>query len=169
MFEAKDKEHEEFDKIMADSSYLPELDRSRLSIQSHLNISNNTYYDWKRASGTFDIREAFLKDQEKIWNTFMDGVKNNKISPGLFRTFAQLVGELVERKEESIKVEFSVSDRIRIASQLRDELRREWETSGSCAVCGQSSALRNQVRSNTEPEFSENREVGTVGLSIRPV
>lgn len=164
--EAKTEVHDEFNKIQTNPEYKKSLGLfTDKDVYKHLNISNMTYYKWKGqgGNGDFDIREAFLKDQKKIWEAFMKAVNQNKINAQVFRTFAQLANELVEKRGEKLAV-VSTADRIRVATELRDGLRREFQDTGSCPICNFHKALRHEVCVDTEPEQSEDREVAALGL-----
>ena len=105
-------------------------------------VSGTTLIKWKKQREPFDIREAFLKDQEKIWNAFMGAVKAKKINAQLFRTFAQLANELVERKEETVKLELTANDRTRIARETINGLRENYQRNGGyCPICQRSPIL----------------------------
>jgi len=170
-YAGKPEQKVEFKRIMA----LSEEERESLfgsagAIQEHLGISRQTYNLWNRQGSTveFNIRDAFLKDQNKIWKAFMNAVVEGKINAQLFRTFAQLANELVEKREDNVRFELTSSDRIGIANQLRDSLRREYENSGSCPICFQPKILRHEICLGAESEQPEDREVAAVALPIRP-
>ncbi len=140
-------------------------------IADHIGTSTNSLQKWREkrgsggANGGFDMRKAFLEDQKVIWDGFMGAVKSGKINAQLFRTFAQLANELVEKREDTHKVEFNANDRIRVATELCDSLISEYRDTGTCPVCGFSKIL------HVEPRLADGREqqpedtVATVALS----
>ena len=144
-------------------------------IADHIGTSTNSLQKWreKRGSGganeDFDMRLAFLNDRKVIWDAFMGAVKSGKINAQLFRTFAQLANELVERKEETVKLELTANDRTRIARETINGLRENYQRDGGyCPVCSRPEALRLDAHLDTEPEHTEGGEVATVGISARP-
>ena len=158
---------------------LPEEERSPILTEDvyskSVGVSRTTLIKWrgqrdkervKENAGEFDIREAFLTDQKLIWDAFMKAVKADRINATLFRTFAQLANELVERKEETVKLELTASDRTRIARETINGLRENYQRNGGyCPVCSRPEALRIDARVDTEPEHAEGGEVATVAVS----
>jgi len=160
---------EEHRRLMTDPSYRPEVSRDVANICSILDIkSPNTHYRWlreyERGNGEFDLRKALNDNKEELFDALMKAVKNGRPNSQILKLFTQLTGDLVDRKEESIRVDFTPTDRIRIGAELRDHLRREWETTGNCPVCGQCKALRHEVCVDSKSELPEDREVATLGL-----
>lgn len=81
--------------------------------------------------------------------------------------YAKLNGWLLEKKEDK-KNEPIASDYIRWSKQLIEELRRQ--RGGSCPMCGGLQEVSEEPRIHTdEGEAAEGNEVGSVGLSARPV
>ena len=81
------------------------------------------------------------------------------------QNYGRMLGVFTDKREDTLRVEFTPTDRIRQARELRDELRRELDESGSCPLCGFSKVLRHEVCLDTESEHSEDREVAALGLS----
>ncbi len=74
-------------------------------------------------------------------------------------------GALNENKEDR-KFELTVSDRIRIAREVVNGLREDYQRiGGNCPVCGFSKTLCDKPRMDTEPEHAESGEVATLGVS----
>ncbi len=154
---------------------LPEDERSSIltedAYSKSVGVSRQTLIKWKkqRDTGEFDIREAFLKDQEKIWDGFMGAVKSGKINAQLFRTFAQLANELVEKKEETVKLELTANDRTRIARETINGLREDYQRNGGyCPICSRPETICVEPVLDTESRDAEGGEVGTLALSLRP-
>ncbi len=117
------------------------------------------------ANGDFDIREAFRKDYKMLWELFTKEAKEGKINATLFKTFAQLADELVEKREDTLKVEFTANDRIRVAAELCDSLISEYRDTGNCPVCGFSKALHVPSLLVDRREQQPEDTVATVALS----
>ena len=55
--------------------------------------------------------------------------------------YAKIKGILTDKREDTLKVEFTPKDRIRIAREVISGLRAEYQTrGGSCPICGQCKA-----------------------------
>ena len=156
--------HAEFDRIWGDPTYKPEIPRTMKAISKHLGKHEQTCYGWKKAfrgNGGYNSDE-YLETQNKTVDEAL--IKAcEKGSPQALMTYFKRTGKIVEKREDTLTV-VSTADRIRIARELRDGLRREWEDAGSCPICFQSKALRHEVCVDTESEYGENREVATLGL-----
>jgi len=149
--------------------------RTQNELASHLGVKpqyiNNVLREKEKSSeplGEFDLREAFAKDQKKIWRAFMDAVNNGQINANALRTLAQIAGKLVERREDTIKVDLTPADKIRIGAEYRDALIAEFRDTGYCSICGFNKALRNQPLLPSEPEQPEDREMAAVAVPARP-
>ncbi len=154
---------------------LPEDERSPIltedAYSKSVGVSRQTLIKWKkqRDTGEFDIREAFRAEKKLIWDAFLGAVKTGKINAQLFRTFAQLANELVERKEDTLKLEFTANDRTRIARETINGLRENYQRNGGyCPVCSRPETLCIDAHLDTEPEHTEDREVAAVGIPARP-
>lgn len=144
--------HKEFDHIWGDPTYKPEIPRTMIAISKHLGKHEQTCYSWKKAfkgSGDFNIRDAFLKDQEKIWDAFMKAVGDKKINAQLFRTFAQLANELVEKREDKLTVEYTPDQIADNAERFIGYLKESLEANGgTCPVCLKPHLLLDEVCNN---------------------
>lgn len=150
--------HEEFNRLFSDLDYKPEVKRAPNDIQALLKITNNTYYAWKN--------ELKAKEQTSDFDNFIAKLKS-EATTGKNAQFARLYYDYLglNKKEDSTKSEFSPSDRIRIAIQIRDDLRREYETSGNCPVCNRCKVLRHSICMDSESELEQGGEVATVAVS----
>jgi len=85
------------------------------------------------------------------------------------RTYYQLTQRLIEKREETHKVEFTPADHTRIARETINGLREEYQQLGGiCPVCNQPKAFCDEVGSNPEPKLPEGGEMATLALSARP-
>lgn len=91
----------------------------------------------------FDIKDFLNKPENKqlLANAFIDGLNGKRTNSQLFKLITQLTGDLVEKREDNVKVEFTTNDRVRIAIELRETLRRELEDTGTCPICCQHKTL----------------------------
>jgi len=177
MFEEKVKEKEIFTRIYQD----PE-ERKRLGIagtQTAMakyagispNLANKLAQRLRKnltKTDGFDLRRAFIDEQEKIWNAFMDAVTEKRISPQVFKIFAQLAGQLVEKREENLKVEFTASNRISIARDLVEGLKNELRDTGVCVICGQRQAFHADPCLHQGREQHEEDEMAALALPHGP-
>ena len=76
-------------------------------------------------------------------------------SPKALETFYKLNRRLIERKEETVKVEHTVADRQRIAEIVLDGFQEDFRRCGVCQVCGFSKALRIELCVDSKPELTE--------------
>ena len=151
--------------------------KTQKAICQHLGVSLVTGSAWNKKANKehperrakvpveFDIRQAFKENYEIIWNAFLKAVKEERISPTVFRTFAQLAGELVEKREDTVKVEFTVGDRQRLTASIITELREDARITGVCSICGVSQALCNKSLLLAEPKHPADREVEALEVS----
>lgn len=116
-------------------------------------------------NGELDTRKFLNANKGKLLNAIIDGLDGKRTNSQLLRLVAQLTGDLVEKTEDTVKVEFTIADRQQAAADLIEGLRRETETTGICVVCGQRKALRLESCSNPEPEHTKDSEVATVAVS----
>lgn len=77
----------------------------------------------------------------------------------------KLAGLLIEKREDTVKVEFTSTDRIRIAGELADGLRREWENFGICSICGQCKEVHVPILLATGREQQQEDPVATLAVS----
>ncbi len=164
-FEEKIKEKADFIRIYGDKE---EQDRLGIhgvaEISEYAGISHVLGHKLVNRGDT-DINynsDKFLETKNKVVDEAL--IKAcEKGSPQALVTYFKRTGKIVEKREDTLTV-VSTADRIRIARELRDGLRREWEDSRSCPVCHQSKALLNEVCDYTESKYGEDREVATLGL-----
>ncbi len=135
------------------------------------NVSRPTLIKWreKRSNGDFNL-QSFLTDNKKLLaDALLLAAKNPRTNATALKLFAQLTGDLVEKKEETVKLELTANDRTRIARETINGLRENYQRNGGyCPVCSRPEALRLDAHLDTEPEHTEDREVAAVGISTRP-
>lgn len=175
MYEEKVAEKAKFYEwldLSEEERVLNNLPLSKTKMAEHLSVSAMTLIKWEKKrggggnNGQFNLQEAFRKDYKKIWDAFIDAVNKGKINAQLFRTFAQLANELVEKREDTVKFELTANDRITIARETVNGLREEYKrNNGYCSVCGQSPPVPDSPLFLDESKFSSGREVGTVAVS----
>ena len=181
MFKPREKERTRFEEIENNPELKIELGLTNAKSyvayfdENYEHVGAATVQNWinkrkktirKSKDSSFDIREAFIKDQKKIWDAFMVAVGKKQINAQLFRTFAQLADQLVEKKE--VNIDFAPTDRIKLATELRDWLIQQYKDTGMCEICHRPQILRHEICLDTKSKFSEDREVGTLELSTRP-
>jgi hypothetical protein len=141
--ESKDKEKEEFKKIMTDPAYKQSLGlTTQHSICVYLKITSVTFSKWQKSlervdGGDFDIKE-FLgspENKEKLARAALKAATvggNSKSMETLFK----LVGELDKGKEGANKLEYTNNDIALQSERFIAYLREIYERNGGkCPIC----------------------------------
>ena len=111
---------------------------------------------------TADDYDTFMAHLKKEVFKFNCPVRRQEI-------YMQLMGWKTDNKDGKNEFELDATSYNKIATEVTERLRgnhREW--GGICPVCGLSQTLRNEPRLDSKPEHTEDREVETVALSVRP-
>lgn len=74
----------------------------------------------------------------------------------------KLVGLLIDKKEETVKFEFTTSDKLQLTAAIINGLREEKGVTGVCPVCFQREALCIESCLDSKPEYSDDREMEAV-------
>jgi hypothetical protein len=147
------------------------VDQKRFAI--HHGVAEAKLTRWKKrmlgevSSDDFDVKAFLSKNKKEIAENLLALIRQKKNTKSV-ELALKVLGELVEKREETHKVEFTPSDRVAIARQLRDELRREFQDFGVCPVCGFNKEIRHEVGVDTKPELGQDREVAAVALLAGP-
>ena len=88
-----------------------------------------------------------------------------KGSPQALQTFYKLNQRLIDRKEESVKVEFTIRDRQELTAGIINGLREEARVTGVCSVCGKSEILCNELLLPAKSKYSESGTMEAVEVS----
>lgn len=133
-------------------------------------ITEQTLSAWNKELDAKKPKEANGIHNLEDFLGYMRSLAFNPKSLGKDRElYAKLLGWLTEKREDTVKVEFTPADYTRIARETIGQLRAELESGGGrCPVCGQYKALRNGARLDTESEHTEDREVAALALPPRP-
>ncbi|KKM18526.1 hypothetical protein LCGC14_1664860 [marine sediment metagenome] len=113
-------------------------------------VSRPTLIKWreKRSNGGFDL-QSFLTDNKKLLaDALLLAAKNPRTNATALKLFAQLTGDLVEKKEETVKVEYSSGEIARDAGQIITYLRERLSEAGVCPVCQRPIVLLKEVCAN---------------------
>ena len=140
--------------------------KTNKKMAAHLGVSEGSIFNWGKElkkPSEFNLREAWEQEEETIWNSFMEKVKEGKINSAALKTLAQLADKLVEKKEESVKIDFTPTDRIRIAQDVIEGLKLQ-SNGGRCPICGKSSIFLDDPCLFTGREQQEESPVATVEL-----
>jgi len=122
----------------------------------------------KIVNGDFDLKGYLRGNLPEIAKVLVHKIKTGKGTKSI-EVALKALGELVEKREDTLKLEYTPADHTRIARETIIGLREEYQQLGGiCPVCNQSKALRIEARLDTEPEQPEDREVATVALPARP-
>lgn len=117
----------------------------------------------RKLDDNFNIKNYLGKNKKVIADRLLKMINEGKTVRSVELALRTL-GELIEKKEEVHKVEFTVTDRQQIATEFLEGLRREAKDSGICPVCDKSKALRLEPCLDTEPEHETDREVAVLEL-----
>lgn len=109
----------------------------------------------KKERENFDPQTYMQANLEKIFKK-LTTVISQKGTAKHIEMALKLMGLLVEKREDTHKFELTPDDRIRIATQFLDNLRREYEDTGTCSVCGQCKLLCDPILLGSESELQEN-------------
>jgi len=129
-------------------------------------VSDPTLRKWDkqaRAADGFDA-DGYINDNlEQILKSLIKSIKD-KGAPKNIETALKLAGMLIERREDRVKVEFTPTDRIAIATEFREALIGEFRDTGVCSICGFSKALYDQPRLDKGREQEQEGEMATLAL-----
>jgi hypothetical protein len=163
------EKHQKFNELMEKTP--DELKVMGLNyIQDHygyLGVSAVTYNKWRRQwedrnrTPETDVEEAVKELSDMALGKATPNMAKIKSIELLLKRNRELNGK------ENVKDEFTASDRINQSIKLREELRREFEITGSCPCCGFSKILRIQPCMDSKPEHAEDSQVATLELSAR--
>ena len=122
----------------------------------------------KILNGDFNPQAYMQGNLEKIFKKLTATIAQ-KGSAKHIEMALKLMGLLVEKREETHKVEFTPADYTRIARETINGLRDDFETGGGrCPICGQYKEICDRPLLDSESKFSESGEMATVAVSTRP-
>ena len=137
-----------------------------VSIYTHIGITARTYSKWMEGEDkTVDSSLSILdRANDSIDEALIVSCKKGNSSS--LRTFFQLQNRLVERKEEKLKVEFSVGERFQIANEVIAGLREQYKLGGrACAVCGRPPVLLAELCEDRGQDTPEGTAVPSIPVS----
>jgi len=140
--------------------------------KAHL-ISNQSLHNWRKQisdngqSGDFDPKNYIDANLEKLLKKLIGVASGERGTAKHLELALKLAGLLVEKREETHKLEFTPSDRIRVATELRDDILAELRTTGVCPCCHQRQALY-AGELDTGREQQQEDTVATLALPARP-
>ncbi len=104
----------------------------------------------------FDLKAYLRQNLKDIAEALVSKIKDGKGGTKGIELALKALGELVEKREDTLKLEYTPADHTRIARETIEGLRAEFiEHGGRCVVCGQSKLLSDKARLDTEPEHAE--------------
>jgi len=152
-------------------SLLPLKERNRRGLTvkkicDMFHITINTYYKLsKRIDGDDEYdSQVWLDSKTKVVDEALLKACDRG-SPQALQTFYKLNQRLVDRKEETVKVEFTTGDRQELTANIINGLKEDARITGVCSVCGISQALCDEPLLLTESEYTEDRTVEAVEVS----
>lgn len=112
-----------------------------------------------------DASKSILdKATDKVDKALIASCENG--NSGSLRTYFQLQNRLVERKEETVKIELSVAERIQIANEVVTGLREQYRLGGrACSVCGRPALLSGELCEDRGQDTTEGNPVSLVPIS----
>jgi hypothetical protein len=141
---------------------------TQVAIAKHLNISQALATKWNRRLS--DEETGSDDDFKSFMSMLRREVFKNRASPKDRELYSKLNNWLVDRKEEKVTLDFSATDHNRIATNIIQRLREEYqEHRGICPVCSRPDLLDEKLRLDTNTDkASEKSEMAVVGLPYRP-
>ncbi len=138
--------------------------KTNKELYTYLGLTPVTYNNYKtkylKTVGDYDS-QTWL--DEKTRHVDAQLIKAcEKGSPQALQTFYKLNQRLIDRKEETVKVEFTISDRQKLTADIINGLREDSRITGVCAICGLSQALCDDSLLLAEPEHASDRAVEAV-------
>ena len=133
-----------------------------LGCEEHAIINIKKKIEQSQENSTGDEFADYMAKLEKLTFTRQGTSQDRKL-------YAQIKGWLVEKSEIKHEFELDATNYNKIATEVTERLRESYRVwGGICPVCSQSKTLRHEVRVDTESEHTEDREMATVALSVRP-
>ena len=166
MPDAKEEERGKLEAYWGEHG-VPDDYAEMLRLCKEFGIGQSSYRRYKekyqtKNRGDFNLQEYLRGELPSIAKQLIKQVESGK-SPRSIELALKALGELVEKQEQTVKHEFTTTERISVAREFVNELREE-ANKGRCPICGEHKALRIQPRVDTEPEHDEDREVEVMGL-----
>ena len=130
-------------------------------------VSRPTLIKWREKRGTgenFNAQEYMATHLEKILAKTIKIIEE-KGSAKHIEMALKLMGLLIERKQETVKIELTTNDRIRAAIELRDDLISEYRDTGVCPCCHKRKDVHVGVLLAERREQQPEDSVATVALS----
>ena len=141
MYEAKEKEKEEYFKILESPEYRNRLGlTSNIAIAKHLGINNNTLTKWRKhyekkngnKKESFDVK-AFLQDnKEEIAKNLLRVIKESGNPRGVELALNQL-GELTDKVGNQSYTATEVANDV---SSFVELVKKGMTETGVCPICG---------------------------------
>lgn len=173
MAEEKIEEKKEQFKILSDPEYKKSLGLVTIEATcEHLGISKPIYYknleEWKKENGAKDYNsDNYLEESNSVVDKALIKACQKGV-PSALLTYFKRTGKITEKREDTVKVEFTVADRLREAARLRDDLYAEYRDTGVCSICHQRKEVHVQSRLDNGREQQSEDTVAAVALSARP-
>ena len=112
-----------------------------------------------------DIKEYLGGSKKIIVDRLLLMIKEGK-SVRSIEIALKALGELVEKREDMVKVDFTSNDYTRIGMETVEGLRREYQEGGGlCPICGQCKVLCIEPCLDSRREQQQEGAVETLGLS----
>jgi len=145
--------------------------KTRNSLCYSLGISIPTSYSWEKVYNEKKERGEVAdplvnKDQlvRFLWNKV---IINKTATAKELETLTMLMGWKIEKREDILKLEPTVTDYASWAAALIARLREAWdEHGGICPVCQRPKILPQEVCMDTESEYGAEGQVGVLELPV---
>ena len=134
----------------------------------HHGVGTATLSIWKRE---LRLKAGNPEEQDTILFLAQLAEDARKVNApaGIRELYARLKGIYVDKREVKQTVEFTPTDYTRMAQTIIKRLRESYQGGGgSCPICLRPPILLNEVCDNSGQEHSEDGEVATVAVSVRP-
>jgi hypothetical protein len=120
----------------------------------------------KNEDGTFNLSQYLMGEQENIARSLVAKATSGNISVQAIKLILDELKDLVDASGKAI--ELSVDDKHRVGREVIEELRRSYEDTGDCPVCGRCEVLSDKLCVDTGREQQEESAVAELGVSNGP-
>ncbi len=144
------------------------------SMAKYLGVTQQTLINWRKELENGEVNKVDIEvpteDKIKLFDDLLFQLASSPNSPAKYKElFARRYGLLLDKIEETHKLEVTADDYFRIRREAENRVREHNEQlGGDRSVLPEPHLLPEQVCVDTEQEHGEDGEVGGVGLPAQP-
>lgn len=164
MFEPETEKFEKFKELYEQWLSGDRAFRIKKDLYESIGISEKTGVQWsKRVERERSPEDNFQKSLADLDEKALAGLKRacERGSPAGLQLFYKLTNRYIEKKEETVKLEYSPAERIADAREFIEGLRAQYK-GGYCPLCQRPWVLPDQTCVDTEREYPEDGQVAAV-------